>query len=110
VNRYYPSASDKDLLLMAGLDSKSIASAVLDEVGSEISGGEDALVTALYELQSHSKSSRFQDTALPYLQKLAADTAYLNALRSAWAKRALPAERLPKSTELQKRLREATPG
>jgi transketolase len=107
VNRYYPSATDKDLYLMAGLDSESIADAVQDEILKEVRSGEEAFVAALYEFGSNALSSRFHASALPYLEKLSEGGDYLNTLRAAWAERSIEVDQLPRSEDLAERLQEA---
>lgn len=107
VNHYYPSATDTDLFLMAGLDSESITDAILDEVPMEVRSGEDAIVSALYAMGSNAQRSRFHATAFPYLQRLTQDSTYLRALRATWAKRTVAAQRLPKNEELVERLQSA---
>ncbi len=107
VNRYYPSATDKDLYLMAGLDSESIADAVQDEILKEVRSGEEAFVAALYEFGSNALSSRFHASALPYLEKLSQGGEYLNTLRAAWAERSIEVDQLPRSEDLAERLQEA---
>ena len=107
VNRYYPSATDKDLYLMAGLDSESIADAVQDEILKEVRSGEEAFVAALYEFGSNALISRFHATALPYLEKLSQGGEYLHSLRAAWAERSVAVDQLPRSEDLAERLQEA---
>lgn len=104
VNQYYPSATDKDLFLMAGIDSESIAEAVEDEVRREVRSGEEALVVALYEMAHASSKSRFQKAARPYIARIMEDDTYLSTLRTAWAKGALLAERLPNNARIIERL------
>ncbi|MEK7563352.1 MAG: transketolase C-terminal domain-containing protein [Patescibacteria group bacterium] len=107
VNRYYPSATDTDLFLMAGLDCESIIDAVEDEVRTEIAGGEDAFVSAIYEMTHHLKTTRFAATARAYVARLAADTGYLESVRDDWKKRSVSGEQLPGNDQLLERLREA---
>ncbi len=106
VNRYYPSATDKDLYLMAGLDSESIADAVQDEILKEVRSGEEAFVAALYEFGSNALQSRFHQTALPYLERLSQGGEYLHSLRAAWAEHSVEVDQLPKNEDLAERLRE----
>jgi transketolase len=107
VNRYYPSATDEALFLMAGLDADSIVDAIEDEVRTEIAGGEDAFVSAIYEMTHHLKTTRFASTARRYIERLAADSSYLEALRDAWKKRSVSGEKLPENAQLMERLQEA---
>lgn len=106
VNQYYPSATDIDLFVMAGLDKESILDAIEDETRTEICGGEDAFVSAIYEMTHHLRHTRFKATALAYIERLAGDASYLTALRNEWSKRAVREEKLPKNDELMKRLGE----
>lgn len=106
VNRYYPSATDTDLFLMAGLDSESILDAIEDEIRTEIAGGEDAFVSAIYEMTHRLTLSRFSSTARAYVERLATDAAYLESLRDAWSKRAVQREKLPNNAQLIERLQE----
>ena len=108
VNRYYPSATDKDLFLMAGLDTESIVDAIEDEMCRETCGGEDSFVSAIYELTGNMSTSRFRGTAMPYIKRLATDEKYVQALRTTWADHACPPERLPKNEQLIERLQKAT--
>lgn len=103
VNRYFPSATDTDLFLMAGLDADSIVDAIEDEVRTEIAGGEDAFVTAIYEMPHHKTHSRFS-SAHSFIERLATDTGYLTKLREAWKKRV--SEKLPGNDALMQRLQE----
>jgi transketolase len=106
VNHYYPSATDKDLFLMAGLDAESIADAIQDELRSEVRSGEEALVAALYEMGTNAARSRLHTTAMPYVHRLITDASYLRALRSAWAKKNIAPEKLPGNEGIVERLRE----
>ena len=108
VNRYYPSATDTALFLMAGLDSESIVDTIEDEIRRETCGGEDAFVSAIYELTGNMSTSRFRDTAMPFIKRLATDEKYLRSLRALWTFHACPPEKLPKNEQLIERLREAT--
>lgn len=104
-NQYFPSATDTDLKLIAGLDSDSIANAVQDEIHKEVCGGEDAFVTAVYALAENRRNSRHRETASAIVDKLATQKGYLSALREEWRKRACPADQLPTDKTLQERLR-----
>lgn len=100
VNRYHPSAPAKDLYLMAGIDSDSIADAVQDEVRSEVCGGEDALVSSIHELMHNLNHSRFAETVQPFVVKLASEDGYLDSLRRYWADRECPNDKLPRTQDL----------
>ncbi len=104
VNHYFPSGTDTDLKLLAGLDSESIEHAVLDEIRAETRGGEDALVTVLHNLRDRASNSRFRLAVEPYVATLAADKAYLGELREFWAKSDAQGS-LPGTDVLQSRLR-----
>ncbi|MBI3331946.1 hypothetical protein HYZ99_03225 [Candidatus Peregrinibacteria bacterium] len=101
VNHYFPSGTDKDLKFLAGLDWESIVNAVLDELHSEVTGGEDALVTAIFAMSKNAKESRFQDAAAPFIDRLKNEKGYLESLRAAWAKRSCPPEKLPDNARLR---------
>lgn len=107
LNHYFPSAPAGDLELMAGLNTESMVDAVLDEIRTEVAGGEDALVSAITELITNLRSSRFRLSALPFAEKLIAEKGYLAALRESFARRACPAKNLPRNAELLERLRES---
>ena len=92
---------------MAGLDFESIIDAVEDEVRTEIAGGEDAFVSAIYEMTHHLKTTRFAASAHAYVERLAADTGYLDTVRDDWKKRSVSGEKLPGNDQLLERLREA---
>ena len=100
VNHYFPSGTDKDLKFLAGLDPESIMDAVLDEVRSEVCGGEDAFVTAVFAIAKNAKQSRFKDSAQAFLDRLRDEKGYLESLRNAWKKRGCPAEKLPTNKDL----------
>ncbi len=104
VNHYFPSGTDTDLKFLAGLDVDSIVDTVLDEVRKEVTGGEDAFVTSVFALLQNSRESRFNDTAKPYLERLASDEAYLESLRDEWRKRTCPPEELPDNRKLRQML------
>ncbi len=108
LNQYFPSAKAEDLELMAGLDTESILHAVLDEIHAEVRGGEDAFVSALFEMAHHLRFSRFHETALPFVEHLLSQQGYLDTLRINFAKRACPQGELPKNEQLLERLQEET--
>ena len=103
-NHYFPSAPAKDLYLMAGIDSDSIADAVQDEVRSEVCGGEDAFVSAVYEMIHNMQHSRFAESAKEYMTKLHSQKGYLDALREYWSGRECPKEDMPTTKDLADRL------
>ncbi|MFH0770976.1 MAG: transketolase C-terminal domain-containing protein [Candidatus Peregrinibacteria bacterium] len=105
LNHYFPSATAKNLELMAGIDPESIQNAVQDEIISEVRGGEDALVSAVYELAHHAEESRFRDSIRPYMDLLAQETS-LKKLRDHWKKTAAQEKALPKNEVLLERMRE----
>lgn len=106
VNLYFPSAPAKDLYLMAGIDSESIANAVEDEIRAEVWGGEDAFVTAMYELTHNMRHSRFRESARPFVHKLLTEKPYLDSLRAFWAGRECPKEKLPTNEALLESIQE----
>ncbi|MDD5041286.1 MAG: transketolase C-terminal domain-containing protein [Candidatus Peribacteraceae bacterium] len=108
LNQYFPSAKAEDLELMAGLDTESILHAALDEIHAEVRGGEDAFVSALFEMAHHLHSSRFRETALPFVEKLLTEKGYLALLRTHFARRACPPGKLPKNDQLLERLQEGS--
>ncbi len=103
-NHYFPSGTDADLKIIAGLDAESIGQAVLDELKAESRGGEDALVTVLYALRERASNSRFRQSIEPYLQRLADDKDYVERLRDYWAK-SDASDSMPSTSDLQARLR-----
>jgi transketolase len=105
VNHYFPSGSDKDLKFLAGLDTDSIMHAALDEIRSEVCGGEDVLVTAIHNLYKNAQQSRFKENAKEYMQRLGSEKGYIESLREAWKKRAVSADKLPENTSLREKLR-----
>ncbi len=106
VNHYFPSGTADDLKLLAGLDSDSIADAVLDEVGNEVCGGEDAFVSAIFALTQNAKKSRFREAVQPFIHRVQKEKGYMQALRAKWKERGCPSEKLPSTDALQKRLQE----
>jgi transketolase len=107
VNHYFPSAPAKDLYVMAGIDSESIADAIQDEVRSEVCGGEDAFVSAIYEMIHNLQHSRFSASAKSFVDKLNAEKGYLDTLRKYWAGRECPKEEMPSNNDLIERLGDA---
>ncbi|MEI8230107.1 MAG: transketolase C-terminal domain-containing protein [Candidatus Peregrinibacteria bacterium] len=106
LNHYFPSGTAETLEFLAGLDAESILNAVLDEVRKETRAGEDAYVSAIFELVTNAKDSRFRESVLPFIEKLTQEKGYLDMLRKAFANRATPTEELPSNDVLQQRLRE----
>ncbi|MBU0766511.1 hypothetical protein KKF55_01850 [Patescibacteria group bacterium] len=105
LNHYFPSAPSGDLKILAGLDSNSIVDACEDEVRTEVCGGEDAFISAIFELTHNLSHSRFKDTAQSFIDKLLNEKQYLQNLRSFWGERTCSAEDLPTNEELQQRLK-----
>ena len=103
VNRYFPSGTDKDLKILAGLDTDSIVDAVQDEISSEVCGGEDVLVTVVHTLEQLSRRSRFGKTVEVFLEKIRNEKGYLEELRNAWKKRAIPPGNFPSNETLRER-------
>lgn len=106
VNQYFPSAPSHDLMFLAGLDRDSIMDAVQDELRVEICGGEDALVTFLHEFVHNVHHSRFRNSCRAFIEALTQQNGYMESLRTAWANRECPVERLPSSKVLMERLKE----
>ena len=104
LRQYFPSGTDNDLLLMAGLDRESIADAVLDEVQVEGCGGEDALVSAVHRLPIMLQQSRFGASARAYAERLQSEKGYLETLREKWRKRTCDPKKLPTNEELRRGL------
>ncbi len=106
VNHYFPSGPAEDLKFLAGLDSDSIAEAVLDELRAEVSGGEDAFVTAIASLATNVKKSRFRQSVQPFIDSLLTESGRLKHLRDLWRKRTCPVDELPTNEQLQEMLRD----
>lgn len=104
VNHYFPSGTADDLKFLAGLDTESIAEAVRDEVKTEVCGGEDAFITAIFALLERSSLSRFRESALPYISTLTESDKYLATLRAHWKSRTCAPEKMPSNEALMKRL------
>lgn len=104
VNHYFPSGTDADLKFLAGLDVNSIVDAIQDEARSEVTGGEDAFVSAIYGLLKNARQSRFRETAAAIIDRLAEDEAYLQHLRETWAKLTCPPDTLPDTKRLRQML------
>lgn len=102
VNHYFPSAPAKDLYLMAGIDTDSIADTIEDEVRAEVCGGEDALVTAISEIAHNRTHSRFDPS--DFIALLQSETKYLDELRSYWSGRECLKDKLPSSKDLLEKL------
>lgn len=107
LTHYFPSGKAEDLKFFAGLDAESIVNAVLDEVRTEVTGGEDAFVSAMHTFARHLNNSRFRDTAKAFGEKLLKDTAYMDSLRSYWNDRTVAPEDMPSNDDLRKQLSEA---
>ena len=103
VNHYFPSGTDKDLKILAGLDAESIADAVQDEIVSEVCGGEDVLVTVIHTLEKRSRFSRFGNTVAPFMEKIRKEKGYLESLREGWRKRTCPPGKLPSNEKLREK-------
>lgn len=106
LSHYFPSGPAETLEFLAGLDSDSMINAVEDEVRAEVRGGEDALVSAIYEMQHNLSHSRFHDAAQPFVEKLLQEKGYLDALRGSFKKCACPPDRLPSNQQLIEKLEE----
>ncbi len=102
LRQYFPSGTDKDLLLMAGLDAESIAGAVQDEVQVEVRGGEDAFVSVIHRMPAVLGQSRFGASARAYVERLSREKGYVELLREKWKKQA--AKKFPTNEELRKLL------
>ncbi len=105
LSQYFPSGTSDALAFMAGIDAESIENAVLDEIRTEVCGGEDALVTAVFELVHNARNSRFREHIGDFLHTLA-QKGYLDALRERWRAHECPRDRLPTNDRLLKMLRE----
>ena len=104
LRHYLPSGTAEDLKVIAGLDQDSIMDAIEDEIRTEVRGGEDALVTVIYDLVHHSGFSRFSDQVQEFKRRLISEKGYLEALRTLWSKRGLTPEKLPSNAELREKL------
>ncbi len=107
LTQFYPSGKAEDLLFFAGIDKDSIQNAIEDELHIEVTGGEDALVTCVYGLTEHLRTSRLGKQALTFLERLAREQGYLGRLRLMWSKRSIPADKLPNDADLKKRVEES---
>lgn len=107
LRHYFPSGKAEDLMFLAGLDSDSIVQAIQDERAIEVTGGEDAFVTALYTLTEHLSASRFRTTAESFVEKLLNEPGYMESLRAYWKSRTVAPTNLPKNDVLRARLGEA---
>jgi transketolase len=107
INHYFPSGPSKDLYTIAGLDAENIADAVLDEVHTEVCGGEDVLVSCLHAFSRNLRNSRFEASATPFVERLQSEKGYLEELREAWGKRECPKEDLPDNEQLRSSLSSA---
>ena len=106
LRHYFPSAKGADIMIMAGIDMQSIVDAVQDELNTEVSGGEDAFVSALYELAHHVQHSRFRESVIPYVQCLLHQKGYLEHLREIFASRSCHPDKLPNSEDLKNKLKQ----
>jgi hypothetical protein len=107
LSHYFPSGPAETLEFLAGLDTESIINAVEDEVRAEIRGGEDALVSALYEMRHNLSHTRFREAALPFVEKLLQENGYLDTLRDSFKKCACPPDRMPTNKQLLEKLEES---
>ena len=103
---YFPSSTAENLKFIAGLDSESIANAIEDEIRTEVRGGEDSFVTAIYELANNRRHSRFGETSHYFVEKIKSQKGYLESLRNHWKLRACPANKLPTNGQLIEKLSE----
>lgn len=108
LSRSFPSGTDTELFLMAGLDEESIAQAVQDDVRAEVRGGEDAFVSVVHRMPMVLQQSRFGPSVRSYAARLREEKRYLEALRKKWQKRATG--KLPSNETLQEALGERLPG
>jgi transketolase len=106
LSHYFPSGSAEDLKFLAGLDQDSIVDAVLDEVRSEVRGGEDALVSAVLELTHNVRHSRFRSQMKVFVRRLQEEKGYLESLRSFWKNRECSPDKLPANEQLRRTLEE----
>ena len=100
VRHYFPSGPSEQLTVLAGLDAEEIANAVEDQFAFRLAGGEEALVACLYGMAHRLPSTRFAVAAVPYLQRLVADAAYLKVLRELWKARTYDLSNLPTNDEI----------
>lgn len=105
--QFYPSGTDEELRLIAGIDKDSIIDAAQDAVRSEVRGGEDALISAVYELTQNQSRSRFREAVEPVIEKLLSKGC-LESLREAWAKWSISSGALPTNEKLRKSLEDRT--
>lgn len=105
VNTYFPSGPAEDLFFMAGVDTDSIIDAVLDETTVEVLGGEDALISTLYELPTRLIHSRFGKQASPYVLEVLQVDGYIDILRDYWKNRAVREDDVPSTEDILDRLR-----
>lgn len=105
VRHYHPSAPAEDLMLLAGIDAESIASALEDQLSLRLAQGEEVLVAFLYGLRDRLPSTRFVVRALPYIARLCDDAAYVRALREDWKKKRVQESDFPSDTTCRDMLR-----
>ncbi len=106
LNHFFPSGSADDLKFIAGLDTDSIVNAVLDEVHAEVCGGEDAFVTAIFELAHNLRNTRFREQAMDFVHKILNEKNYIEILRTYWLQRECPKDKLPTTGDLENMLKE----
>ncbi len=109
VRHYYPSATSEALTILAGIDAESIANTVEDQFAFRLAGGEDAFVSAVYAMAERLPNTRFAVMAMPYLEKLRTDEAYMKTLRALWKSRSMENDKLPGNDELIKLLSHSIP-
>ena len=95
VRHYHPSAPADQLIVLAGIDEMSIASALEDQLSLRLSQGEEALVAFLYGLRDRLPSTRFVTRALPFIERLCTDAAYVRDLREDWKSRRIAESDFP---------------
>lgn len=103
VRHYYPSATDKDLYTLAGIEAEHIADTVEDQFAYRLAGGEDAFAACVYALSERLRHSRFHGTGMAAIEKLR-DEKYLIILRELWRQRAIEERDLPSNADLLKML------
>ncbi len=100
VRHYYPSGPSEQLTVLAGMDAEEIANAVEDQFAFRLAGSEEAFVAFVYGLTDRLHHTRFAVAAVPFLERLRSDAAYVESLRALWKSRAINVEELPKTIEL----------
>ena len=102
--QFYPSGTDEELRLIAGIDKDSIVDAVQDELRTEVRGGEDALVSCIYELLHNQNHSRFSPSVQPLVDRLIEEKGYLERLREYWAALQAKQTMMPTTEKMRKLL------